>query len=128
MEDGNGRIAFNMASDTIISVQRLGKKYRLRHNQPERYTALRDVLTDKAKSFFRRNGQRSLTSDLSSPTSDRASREDFWALKDVSFEMGRGEVVGIIGRNGASHSALSPLPSCANASPTGSSRTTTSPT
>jgi lipopolysaccharide transport system ATP-binding protein len=51
-------------SDTIITVENLGKRYRLGQKSNERYTALRDVLTDKAKNLFRRNGRRNLTSDL----------------------------------------------------------------
>jgi len=43
-------------SEAIISVENLGKKYRLRHER-ERYTALRDVIADKAKKLFRRNGR-----------------------------------------------------------------------
>jgi lipopolysaccharide transport system ATP-binding protein len=79
-------------SDISIRVENISKMY-LVGEAYQRHDTLRDLLVDIVKRPFRGNG-------------NRGESNRIWALKDISFEVKRGEVLGIIGRNGAGKSTL----------------------
>ena len=79
--------------DCVISIENLSKRYVISHEL--RHDNLRDTLHHTARKLWRR---------FRWGTGFQTG--EFWALRDVSFEVKRGEVLGIIGRNGAGKSTV----------------------
>lgn len=83
-------------SNIAISVEKLGKRYRI-GGPRVRYRTLRESIMGSMTSWI---------THLREPKSKIKKQETIWALKNISLEMKRGEVLGIIGRNGAGKSTF----------------------
>lgn len=96
-----------------LRITNLGKKYIIRHQNEPGYGTLRDAIVGSATSLLNQLRSKQKTS------SSCKGFEEFWALRDMTAEINRGDAIGIIGRNGAGKSTFLKLLSRITAPTTG---------